>query len=48
MENRGDGCGVGGFPEWWESPRVSRVMAPWEGAAVAMLCRVQKATEGMG
>ena len=48
MENRGMAAGLGGFPEWWESPGAHRVMAPWEGTAVAMVCRVQKGTEGMG
>lgn len=46
MENRGDGCGVGGFPEWWESPWAHRVMRPLGGAAVTTLSRAQKATEG--
>ena len=48
MENRGDGCGVGGFPEWWESPWAHRVMRPLGGVAVATESRAQKATEGMG
>lgn len=39
-------AGLGGFPEWWESPWAHRVMRPLGGAAVTTLSRAQKATEG--
>ena len=48
MENRGDGCGVGRFSRMVGKPRGTPGDGPFGGTAVAMVCRVQKATEGMG